>query len=125
MSHGSDGLIARSPSLLEQAGRLIIYTIEKTMAVRIHRVTMFKLPDPEDQKKLIEAYKTLSQKQQKVIDNSRSETMSVPFTFPALQALTYQCPAFLIRQFATYSRDSARIDAPQRLAPFHPCTKGS
>ncbi|KAH6656548.1 stress responsive A/B barrel domain-containing protein [Truncatella angustata] len=35
------------------------------MAGRIHRVTMFKVPEPEDQKKLIEAYKTLNKSQQK------------------------------------------------------------
>lgn len=36
------------------------------MAGRINRITMFKLPDPEAQKKLIEAYKTLGQDQKKV-----------------------------------------------------------
>jgi hypothetical protein len=36
------------------------------MAGRIHRVTMFKLPEVEHQEKLIEAYKTLSKNQQKV-----------------------------------------------------------
>lgn len=42
------------------------------MAGRIHRVTMFKLPVPEDQEKLIEAYKTLAKDQQKVsLDFSR------------------------------------------------------
>ncbi|KAK9779904.1 putative Stress responsive A/B barrel domain-containing protein [Seiridium cardinale] len=35
------------------------------MAGRIHRVTMFKLPEPEHQKQLIEAYRTLSKNQQK------------------------------------------------------------
>ncbi|KAK6193758.1 hypothetical protein LQW54_012145 [Pestalotiopsis sp. IQ-011] len=35
------------------------------MAGRIHRITMFKLPVPEDQEKLIEAYKTLAKDQQK------------------------------------------------------------
>ncbi|ORY55293.1 stress responsive A/B barrel domain-containing protein [Pseudomassariella vexata] len=35
------------------------------MAGRIHRITMFKLPDPEGQQKLIDAYKTLGQKQKK------------------------------------------------------------
>ncbi|KAI0125263.1 hypothetical protein BJ170DRAFT_598084 [Xylariales sp. AK1849] len=35
------------------------------MAGRIHRVTMFKIPEPESQGKLVEAYKTLSQKQKK------------------------------------------------------------
>lgn len=31
----------------------------------IHRITMFKLPDPEAQKKLMDAYKTLGQDQKK------------------------------------------------------------
>ncbi len=36
------------------------------MATRIHRVTMFKIPNPENQKKLLEAYKVLARDQNKV-----------------------------------------------------------
>lgn len=32
----------------------------------IHRVTMFKIPNPENQSKMIEAYKTLGRDQKKV-----------------------------------------------------------
>ncbi|EJT70393.1 hypothetical protein GGTG_11417 [Gaeumannomyces tritici R3-111a-1] len=32
---------------------------------RIHRVTLFKLPDPEAQQKLLDAYETLGRKQSK------------------------------------------------------------
>ncbi|KAK6066773.1 stress responsive a b barrel domain-containing protein [Seiridium cupressi] len=52
------------------------------MAGRIHRVTMFKLPEPEHQKQLIEAYKTLSKNQQKV---SAQEALQGPM--PATQLL--------------------------------------
>ena len=34
----------------------------------IHRVTMFKIPDPENQSKLVEAYKTLGRDQKKVCE---------------------------------------------------------
>jgi hypothetical protein len=33
---------------------------------RIHRVTLFKLPDPEAQRKLLDAYETLGKTQSKV-----------------------------------------------------------
>ncbi len=36
------------------------------MGVRIHRVTLFKIPDPENQKKLLAAYETMAEEQQKV-----------------------------------------------------------
>ena len=36
------------------------------MADRIHRVTMFKVPDPEEQKLLCERYKTVFDEQSKV-----------------------------------------------------------
>jgi hypothetical protein len=36
------------------------------MADRVHRVTMFKLPKPAEQQKLIEAYKTVDATNQKV-----------------------------------------------------------
>ena len=32
----------------------------------VHRTTMFKVPDPENQKKLVEAYRVLEAEQQKV-----------------------------------------------------------
>jgi len=32
----------------------------------VHRTTMFKVPDPENQKKLVEAYRVLESEQQKV-----------------------------------------------------------
>ncbi|KAI1263895.1 stress responsive A/B barrel domain-containing protein [Xylariaceae sp. FL1019] len=35
------------------------------MAGKVHRITMFKLPDPEAQQKLIEAYHQLAKDQQK------------------------------------------------------------
>jgi len=35
------------------------------MASRIHRVTLFKIPDPENQKRLLEAYKVLAAEQKK------------------------------------------------------------
>lgn len=36
------------------------------MATRIHRVTLFKIPDPESQNKLLEAYKVLARDQNRV-----------------------------------------------------------
>lgn len=36
------------------------------MADRVHRITMFKLPSEESQKKLIEEYKTLKENNRKV-----------------------------------------------------------
>ncbi|KAK2608456.1 hypothetical protein QQS21_003026 [Conoideocrella luteorostrata] len=35
------------------------------MADRVHRITMFKLPDPASQQKLIQAYKTVDETNQK------------------------------------------------------------
>ena len=36
------------------------------MAARVHRVTSFKIPDPANQKRLLEAYKVLAAEQKKV-----------------------------------------------------------
>lgn len=36
------------------------------MATRIHRITMFKIPDPQNQAKLLEAYKVMAKDQAKV-----------------------------------------------------------
>jgi hypothetical protein len=36
------------------------------MSTRINRITMFKLPDPEAQKKLLAAYDVLAKEQSKV-----------------------------------------------------------
>ncbi len=36
------------------------------MAGRVHRVTMFKIPDPENQKKLLAAYDVMAKTQSKV-----------------------------------------------------------
>ena len=41
------------------------------MAARVHRVTSFKIPDPANQTRLLEAYKVLAAEQKKV--------RSVPF----------------------------------------------
>lgn len=53
------------------------------MASRIHRVTLFKIPDPGNQNKLLEAYKVLARDQTKVrpspADCLRS---SLPLLFP-------------------------------------------
>lgn len=38
----------------------------KPTTTTIHRSTMFKVPDPENQKKLVEAYRVLETEQQKV-----------------------------------------------------------
>lgn len=50
----------------------------------IHRVTMFKIPNPENQSKLIEAYKTLGRDQKKVcvIQPTTQASLSHPFPFP-------------------------------------------
>ncbi|KAI0595226.1 stress responsive A/B barrel domain-containing protein [Biscogniauxia sp. FL1348] len=60
------------------------------MSGRIHRVTMFKVPEPEGQQRLIEAYKVLAQNQKRdgkpyilstvtgrVIDEQRSHGWTV------------------------------------------------
>ncbi|CAJ2503884.1 Uu.00g112780.m01.CDS01 [Anthostomella pinea] len=60
------------------------------MAGRINRITMFKIPEPEGQQKMLDAYKTLSMDQKKdgapyilsmttsrVMDDSRSQGWTV------------------------------------------------
>lgn len=42
-------------------------TATVTMADRIHRITMFKLPNPEHQEAMIEQYKALKDNNQKVL----------------------------------------------------------
>ena len=42
---------------------MTVPTIETTMA--IHRTTMFKIPNPDNQKKLVDAYRLLEKEQSK------------------------------------------------------------
>ncbi|KAF5130732.1 hypothetical protein E5D57_007076 [Metarhizium anisopliae] len=61
------------------------------MADRVHRVTMFKLPNPAAQQKLIDAYKTVDATNQKIAniarDNRSSEekTITICTDTPFLQ----------------------------------------
>ncbi|KAL1839498.1 hypothetical protein VTK73DRAFT_4021 [Phialemonium thermophilum] len=48
-----------------QAGKECEVRRAQNMATRIHRVTLFKVPDPENQKKLLEAYEVLKRDQKK------------------------------------------------------------
>ncbi len=49
------------------------------MSTRVHRITLFKLPDPESQKKLLDAYSELARAQSKV----RPEALTPPYSpFP-------------------------------------------
>jgi hypothetical protein len=72
LTHAHTLLVLASQRLSRQISKYltahtaVASTRLSTMAARIHRVTMFKIPSVENQKKLIEAYKTLSQNQKKV-----------------------------------------------------------
>lgn len=51
---------------LQSIKRLSSYPPSKMSGTRVHRVTMFKLPNPEDQQKLLAAYEQLAKTQSKV-----------------------------------------------------------
>ncbi|EHA46391.1 hypothetical protein MCOR27_006718 [Pyricularia oryzae] len=50
---------------LQSIKRLSSYPPSKMSGTRVHRVTMFKLPNPEDQQKLLAAYEQLAKTQSK------------------------------------------------------------
>ncbi|KAK0759832.1 hypothetical protein N5P37_008022 [Trichoderma harzianum] len=57
--------IAPRPSIQYPAALRFLSSASVKMADRVHRITMFKLPSEESQKKLIEEYKTLKENNRK------------------------------------------------------------
>ncbi|KAL6794777.1 hypothetical protein GGI42DRAFT_333093 [Trichoderma sp. SZMC 28013] len=57
--------ITPRPSIPYPAALRFLSSASVTMADRVHRITMFKLPSEESQKKLLEEYKTLKENNRK------------------------------------------------------------